>query len=162
MKKIIILIVFFVISISIVAQTENNSSGFNSASIYMYSGTLAGSEQLKIKAYIWGQVQKPGLYIVPDNTDLLTLISSAGGPTENAKLTKVRIIRPSAEGEKVIWVDIKKYLETGNVELIPMLYPGDTIVISGTIFYAFSKAADFLSKVAIVLSVYAAMQNLGK
>jgi polysaccharide biosynthesis/export protein len=162
MKKIMILIVFLFIISTLIAQTESNSSGFNSASIYMYSGTLAGSEQLKIKAYIWGQVRNPGLYIVPDNTDLLTLISSAGGPTENAKLTKVRILRPSAEGEKLIWVDIKKYLETGNMELIPILYPGDTIVVSGTIFYAFSKAADFLSKVAIVLSVYAAMQNIGK
>jgi polysaccharide biosynthesis/export protein len=162
MKKFIFLIVFFTMITSLSAQTESSSSGFNSASIYMYSGTLAGSEQLKIKAYIWGQVSNPGLYIVPDNTDLLTLISSAGGPTENAKLTKIRIIRPLADGEKVIWVDIKKYLETGNADLIPLLAPGDTIVVSGTIFYAFSKAADFLSKVAIVLSVYAAMQNLSK
>ena len=148
--------------VSLIAQNSDASSGYNSASVYLYSGTLSDGEQLNIKTYIWGQVKNPGLYIVPDNTDLITLISSAGGPTENAKLTKIRIVRPTAEGEKIIWVNIREYLETGNSDLIPILQPGDTVVVAGTIFYAFSKATDFLSKVAIVISVYVAIQNLGK
>jgi hypothetical protein len=78
----------------------------------------------------------------------------AGGPSEDAKLSKIRIVRPSEEGEKVLWVNFKKYLETGDPTLIPEMKPGDTIVVSGTIFYAFSRVADFLSKAAIALSVY--------
>ena len=162
MKKFLLLAIISVFFVSLYSQSNDSYSGYNSASVYLYSGTLADGEQLNIKTYIWGQVKAPGLYIVPDNTDLITLISSAGGPTENAKLTKIRIVRPSAEGEKIIWVNIREYLETGNSDLIPILQPGDTVVVSGTIFYAFSKATEFLSKVAIVISVYVAIQNLGK
>ncbi len=96
---------------------------------------------------------KPGLYIVPDNTDLLTLMSLAGGPTENAKLAKIRIVRPVADDDRVIFVNIKEYLETGDDNLIPQLQPGDTIIVSGTIYYAFFRFTDFLSKIAIVISV---------
>jgi len=160
MKKIILFIIFLMFSSVLLAQIEGATSPYNPASIYLYSGTLAGTEQLKIKTYIWGQVKKPGLYIVPDNTDLLTLISSAGGPTENAKLSKIRIIRTTEEGDQVIWVNIKKYLETGDPELIPVLKPGDTIVVSGSTYYAFTKAVDWLAQIAIILSVYVAISNI--
>ena len=105
-------------------------------------------------------MRKPGLYIVPDDTDLLTLLSLANGPTEDAKLAKIRIVRSTHEGEKIIWVDLKDYMETGNEELIPILQPGDTVIISGTVFYAFTKWADFLSKIAIFLSMYITVSNL--
>ncbi len=160
MKKIILLLIFLMFSSIMLAQIEGVTSAYNPASIYLYSGTLAGTEQLKIKTYIWGQVKKPGLYIVPDNTDLLTLISSAGGPTENAKLSKIRIIRTTEEGDKVIWVNMKKYLETGDPELIPVLKPGDTVVVSGSTYYAFTKAVDWLAQIAIILSVYVAISNI--
>ncbi len=160
MKKIILFLIFLMFSSVILAQIEGVTSAYNPASIYLYSGTLAGTEQLKIKAYIWGQVKKPGLYIVPDNTDLLTLISSAGGPTENAKLSKIRIIRTTEEGDKVIWVNMKKYLETGDPDLIPVLKPGDTVVVSGSTYYAFTKAVDWLAQIAIILSVYVAISNI--
>lgn len=113
-----------------------------------------------MNTYILGQVAKPGLYVVPDDTDFLTLLALAGGPKEDAKLTKIRIVRPIAEDDKVLWVNFKQYLETGNTELIPALQPGDTIVVSGTIFYAFSRVADFLSKAAIALSVYNIVSGL--
>lgn len=160
MKKLLLILFLFFISVVIFAQTEGAAGAYNPASIYLYSGTLSGTEQLKIKTYIWGQVKKPGLYIVPDNTDLLTLISSAGGPTENAKLSKVKIVRSTEDGEKVIWIDLKKYLETGDENLIPIMKPGDTVVISGSTYYAFTKAVDWLSQIAIMLSVYVAISNI--
>ena len=160
MKKTIFISLLIIFSLGLFAQNEGASSNFNPASIYLYSGSLTGTEQLKIKTYIWGQVRKPGLYIVPDNTDLLTLISSAGGPTENAKLSKVRIVRASAEGEKIIWVDLKKYVESGDEKLIPMLQPGDTVLVSGSTYYAFTKAVAWISQIAVILSVYVSISNL--
>ena len=160
MKKTIFISLLIIFSLGLFAQNEGASSNFNPASIYLYSGSLTGTEQLKIKTYIWGQVRKPGLYIVPDNTDLLTLISSAGGPTENAKLSKVRIVRASAEGEKIIWVDLKKYVESGDEKLIPMLQPGDTVLVSGSTYYAFTKAVAWISQIAVILSVYVSISNI--
>lgn len=160
MKKTIFISLLIIFSLGLFAQNEGASSNFNPASIYLYSGSLTGTEQLKIKTYIWGQVRKPGLYIVPDNTDLLTLISSAGGPTENAKLSKIRIVRASAEGEKIIWVDLKKYVESGDEKLIPMLQPGDTVLVSGSTYYAFTKAVAWISQIAVILSVYVSISNI--
>ena len=153
MRIVIIGVIMLFLASSLMAQTEGGFSK-NSGSIYLYSGTLTGSEQLKIKTYIWGQVRNPGLYIIPDNTDLLTLISSAGGPTENAKLAKIKIIRPSEDGENVIIVDLKEYTKTGNKDLIPILKPGDTIIVPGTTYYALSKAAGWLANIVIIFSVY--------
>ncbi|HPR18072.1 MAG TPA: SLBB domain-containing protein [Candidatus Cloacimonadota bacterium] len=160
-KKRIFILMFIVLFASLVAQTESSSAqSYSTGSVYLYSGTLTGSEQLKIKSYIWGQVQKPGLYIVPDDTDLLTLISSAGGPTENANLTKVRIIRSTENENKIIWVDLQEYIDSGNYELIPQLQPGDTVVISGSAYYAFTKAVAWISQLAVILSVYISVNNI--
>lgn len=160
MKKILLFVLLMVFSLGLIAQDSNAMFNSNTASIYQYSGTLQGTEQLKIRAYIWGQVRKPGLYIVPDDTDLLTLLSSAGGPTENAKLSKVRIIRPTTDGEKVILVDLEEYMRTGDDKLIPVIQPGDTVILAGSFYYAFTKATKFLSEIAIILSVYSTITTL--
>jgi len=163
MKKILIIIFVVGMIFGLWAQTEGSDfSTYNPGAVYQYSGSLTGTEQLKIRTYIWGQVRKPGLYIVPDDTDLLTLISSAGGPTENAKLSKVKIIRSTMDGDKIIQVDLKEYLDTGQPELIPILKPGDTVIISGSTYYAFTKAVNWLSEIAVILSVYVAISNISK
>ncbi|HOD18174.1 MAG TPA: SLBB domain-containing protein [Candidatus Cloacimonadota bacterium] len=160
MKKSIIICAFLLLMAGLAAQSQTLFVPTNNASAYSYEGVQGDAAKLKIKTYIWGQVQKPGLYTVPDDTDLLTLISLAGGPKEDAKLSKIRIVRPTIEGEHIIWINMKDYLESGNEKMIPVLQPGDTVVVSGTIFYAFTRVTDFLSKAAIALSVYNLIVNL--
>lgn len=161
-RKIIFTLLFASFMSLIFAQTLG--SGLSGSSAYSYSGTMNEQDQLKIFVYIWGQVSKPGLYIVPDDTDLITVLSLAGGPTENAKLKTIRIVRQDLTKEKeIVWVDLKKYIEDENEKVnIPTLKPGDTIIVSGTSFYAFSRVADFLSKVAITLGVYSTIRKLTK
>lgn len=133
-----------------------------STSAYTYSGTMGEEEQLRIYTYIWGRVQKPGLYIVPDDTDLLALLSLAGGPTEDAKLSKIRIVRPGVTGtdNEIIWVNLKEYLDTGDMGKIPVLMPGDTVIVSGTTYYAIRRGARFLADIAVVLSIVATYQAI--
>ena len=154
---------FFVIIISIIAlstacfaQDSTSITPYTGSSAYSYSGTMGDEDQLRIYTQIWGQVRKPGFYLLPDDTDLLTLLSLAGGPTEDAKLSKIRIVRPSEEAGQgeVIWVNVKKYLDTGDFGIIPVLKPGDTVVVSGTVFYGMERVADFIAKFATVLSIY--------
>jgi hypothetical protein len=153
-KKILFAILLICIGLSLFGQTTSTFTPSSNISAYTFDGSRSGVEKLKMNTFILGQVAKPGLYVVPDDTDFLTLLALAGGPKEDAKLSKIRIVRPSEEGEKVVWVNFKKYMETGDAALIPVMKPGDTIVVSGTIFYAFSRVADFLSKAAVTLSVY--------
>ncbi len=156
------LVILLVTVFCLNAQTESTTTtSYNTGSVYMYSGTLEGTELLKIKTYVWGQVRRPGLFIVPDDTDLLTLISSAGGPTENANMTKIRIIRQvEGEEEKVIWVNLQEYIDKGDYTLIPRLQPGDTVIVSGSAYYAFTKAVAWISQIAVILSVYISVNNI--
>ena len=71
-------------------------------------------EQLLIKVNIWGHVSKPGQYMVPSTTDLVSLISFAGGPTENAKLRDIRIVRSNSETQEVLHVNLEKYIDTAD------------------------------------------------
>lgn len=161
-KLIVVLILLLVSSNYSVlwGQAAPSAPGAPTSSAYVYSGATGADDQLKIYTYIWGQVRSPGLYLVPDNTDLLTLISLAGGPNEDAKLTRIRIVRSTPIGEDIIWVDLKEYIETANKELIPVMKPGDTVVVAGSTFYAFSRVTNFLSQVVIVLSVYNTIVNI--
>lgn len=148
---------------------------------------LGEQNELLIKVNIWGFVKKPGQYLVPTDTDLISLISYAGGPLDEAKLKKVKIIRNeellasayekqdthfamngtapvpgSGRGdlrvqsnmERVLTIDVDKFLESGNEDLIPELKPGDTIVIKGSTYHLFSKVIEFASKVAVFAQIY--------
>lgn len=59
---------------------------------------LGSQDELLIKVNIWGFVRKPGQYMVPKDTDLISLISFAGGPLEQARIKKVKIIRELQPG----------------------------------------------------------------
>lgn len=190
MKKLLITIGILCATLLMFAQTDNMATSLSPTSAYSYEGSRSGVQKLKMNVYVLGRVHKPGLYLVPDDTDFITLLALAGGPAEDAKLTKIRVIRPAKQtlGDEseaeIIWINFKKYMETADDQYLATktttvrvldeltgeetentvydlrLQPGDTVVVSGTIFYAFSKVADFLSKAAIALSVYKMITTL--
>lgn len=116
-----------------------------------YIGT---QNELLMAVNIWGLVLKPGQYLVPSTTDLITLVSVAGGPAAKARLDNVRIIRSSTAGSEVIVVNIKKFLVTGDERLIPKLEPGDTILIAGSLGELTTQIVSVVSQLAIVANVY--------
>ena len=48
---------------------------------------------INIKVQLWGYVRFPGFYIVPEGTSINELISVAGGPTEDANLNDIRVVK---------------------------------------------------------------------
>jgi polysaccharide export outer membrane protein len=116
---------------------------------------IGGRDQVLMAVNVWGFVIKPGQYMVPYNTDLISLLSYAGGPREEAKIKNIRIIRiAEKESEQVFFVDIKEFLKTGNPELNVLLKPGDTILVSGTTFHLITQLFDFTWRVATLAQVY--------
>ena len=96
---------------------------------------LGQANELLIRVNIWGKVTRPGQYFVPASTDLITLISVAGGPIARSRLTDIRVVRTNEQGEnEVILVNVKKFLKTGDKRLIPDLKPDDTVVIHGSVW----------------------------
>jgi protein involved in polysaccharide export with SLBB domain len=147
MKKIVLLIVLLFPAALSAQQTTTIQTFSQGPSQYI----LGKGDVLTITVNLWGYVNKPGIYTIPSNYDLISLISSAGGPTSAARLNDIRIIR---RDEAVIMVDIEKFIKTGNKDLIPPLQPGDTIIVSGSIRNLFLDIVSFARDLAIIVNVF--------
>jgi hypothetical protein len=108
---------------------------------------LGGADILLINVNLWGHIQRPGIYSIPSSYGLIDLMSSAGGPLTTARLSDVRIIRSN---QQVINVDVEKFLKTGNSDLLPLLQPGDTIIISGSVADVFTRFIGIVRDIAII------------
>lgn len=109
--------------------------------------------ELRIDVQVWGQVTRPGQYSVPDQTDLIGLISYAGGPTEDAKLRKVQVLSPLATKNRVQQVDLEAFLRTGDPALIPRLTPGTVVLVPASRSRGFTRMAGVVSVLALVANV---------
>ena len=149
MKRTIFFITIFLFLLSIPVFSQQGQ--LNRAAQYF----LGTEDELLVPVNIWGFVQRPGQYMVPNNTDLISLISYAGGPTEHAKINKIRIVRNDPQlGTKVWIINVKQYLETGDQRLIPVLRPGDTIVVKGTTFHWISRLFEFIARIATIAQIF--------
>lgn len=129
--------------------TENENYDTNRGAQYY----LGHEDELLIKVNVWGFVARPGQYLVPSDTDLISLLSFVGGPTENANLKKIKIVRTNKDEEKVIKVNVKSYLNSGKHGIIPDLLPGDTIIVPSSRMYLVNKFFEYASRVAIVIQM---------
>ena len=111
---------------------------------------LGGRDVLLINVNLWGHVQRPGIYSIPSTYGLIDLISSAGGPLKTARLSEVRIIRSN---QTVVSINIDRFIKTGDNTVLPVLQPGDTIVVSGSITDIFTRTISVLRDIAIILNV---------
>jgi hypothetical protein len=66
---------------------------------------LGEADELLMRVNIWGFVRKPGQYMVPTDTDLISLMSFAGGPVEQAKIKSIRIVRTNPANVKTTSVE---------------------------------------------------------
>ena len=90
------------------------------------------------KAFIMGEVTKPGLYVLPGQTTFLALLSEAGGLTKNAGDNAMikRKVGPADQNEKIITIDLKRLIEKGDASLDIPIMDGDSIYITKAgVFY---------------------------
>ncbi len=90
------------------------------------SGDYPGAVMMKIN--LWGSVQRPGIHYVPAKTDIVTLLSYSGGPTEKAILDEVLIKRNIGGKESVFEVDVDDILTSAKGKNIP-LEANDIVII---------------------------------
>ncbi|HET9251875.1 MAG TPA: SLBB domain-containing protein [Candidatus Eisenbacteria bacterium] len=132
-------------------------------------GYLLPSETgLEMMVHVIGEVQKPGEYRVPDHTDVLELIAKAGGPTEYANLSwvKIRRVMPvqlSANRNvtrltpttAVLDVNVENaWKKKGADSQPPRLVPGDVVVVSRNSWFGYKRFATVLRDAALVASAY--------
>ncbi|MBI5806224.1 SLBB domain-containing protein [candidate division TA06 bacterium] len=117
------------------------------------SGDIYEREVL-VEVQIWGQVSKPGRYRVPVTTDVVGLISYAGGPTEDAALSRVKLVRGTFGSGQTQKVNISKYTGKADRSLVPMLEQGDVVIVPSTLYHKMIRAATFLSQAAVIITAY--------
>ncbi len=108
MKRFIAAVVCIAVIVSSVPQNAYAARAMSDdqyqsrISEYFYSPT--GKEVL-VPVQILGNVTRPGLYHIPPDTSLSTLLAISGGTTENANVSKVRLFR-DGETQKLDLDDI--------------------------------------------------------
>ena len=128
---------------------------------------LNEEQKLQIIVHIWGEVNRPGQYLVPDGTSILELISLAGGPNEFSSLHKITLTREhsySAQGEtntkEILKVNLNKHLKSRDVETVPILQPGDVIIISRNLWSRFQTLMRVLAQFAIIIQAIYFYSNI--
>jgi hypothetical protein len=108
-----LILLFSLFSVRAFAQTTQSGLAPTlpsaSAASYYY---IAKPGELTMQVNLWGFVKNPGRYEVPSSTDLVQLISFAGGPTDYAKMYEVKITRivrnDSIQGKREIVLDLER------------------------------------------------------
>jgi len=132
------------------------------------TGYLLPQEQgLEMIVHIMGEVQKPGEYRVPDRTDVLELLSKAGGPTEYSSLGSItvrRVMPVEGTGSRtsprrdtkvsVLRVDLKDAWKENDAVLPPRLLPGDVVVVSRNSWFGYKRLATIVRDIAVIASTY--------
>ncbi|MCK4903672.1 MAG: SLBB domain-containing protein [Candidatus Marinimicrobia bacterium] len=127
----------YIITLIIIFSIVGTASGqikVGSSSSYPRSGERYITDEdgiIKMWVNVWGQVNKPGSYLVYDGIDLATLLSITGGPKSGANLKKIRLFRelPDANGQLSLAIDLKKFLKSGDRGDFTRVLPNDTFVV---------------------------------
>ena len=77
-----------------------------------------------------GAVKNPGRYEWGDEMSFLDILAHAGGPTPDADMSQVRVIK-QGETKRMAPFDLDRFItEGGDFSLLPKVGAGDTIIIS--------------------------------
>jgi protein involved in polysaccharide export with SLBB domain len=90
--------------------------------------TLIG-EKTKRSIFVQGQVAQPGKYDFEGLSTIWDAIKEGGGATSSASLDAVRLIRIEGDLSTTTIVNVQQALDSGNLESLPALKPGDTIIV---------------------------------
>ena len=79
---------------------------------------------------IMGAVKKPGRYEWGNEMSFLDILAHAGGPTQDADMSQVRVIK-KGQSKRMEPFDLDSFItEGGDFPLLPKISAGDTIIIS--------------------------------
>ncbi|HEU4988918.1 MAG TPA: polysaccharide biosynthesis/export family protein [Gemmatimonadaceae bacterium] len=80
---------------------------------------------LQFRVSVLGQVARPGLYPVDATQSVFDALSQAGGPSTNADLSRIRLLRH----DHVVVLDAEQAIQTGAPMLSVLLESGDRIIV---------------------------------
>jgi protein involved in polysaccharide export with SLBB domain len=116
---------------------EANASIIQALKIYLINPQIALriTEYSKRRFTILGQVNRPGIFDMPDENPLSLLegIGLAGGYSRIANPSKVTVKRHRPDGEQIFHLDAKEMAKSKTTPAFQIL-PGDTVIVEESIF----------------------------
>jgi polysaccharide export outer membrane protein len=90
--------------------------------------TLTLAESKTRSVYVLGHVVAPGKYSYADAVSLFDVIREAGGFTEDALKTRVKVVHRDNGQEKVEYAETA--LDDGSIDKLPKVKAGDTVMVA--------------------------------
>jgi hypothetical protein len=158
------LVILFLIVFPIIISAQNNDiqmgSGLNKNGL-IQGGLYDFSDpsSLNIKVSVWGFVKFPGKYVIPVYSKINDLLSYAGGPTDEARLEEMRIVRTdSISSKQIIYnLNFKDFLMNPEITMdssVQSLKAGDVLLVSGSPrFYLSEYISTILTIVSVLISL---------
>ena len=123
--------------------------------------SIAKPGELTMQVNVWGYVNHPGRYEISITTDLLQLMSLAGGPAPDADIDKVKVTRflktESGITRGEYTVDLSDLYRVNESNLV--LQPGDTITVDRTSWVAIRDLIGIVTSVAVIAATVATIAN---
>ncbi|MDR3668320.1 MAG: SLBB domain-containing protein [Ignavibacteriaceae bacterium] len=162
MKKIFLIITLTVFPVIAFAQNNDVQMGSGLNRIGLTQGGFfdcSDPSAVNIKVSVWGFVRFPGKYIIPVYSNVNDLISYAGGPTDEARLEEMRIVRTDSatSKQKIFNLSYNDFLMDPDIKVdssLQSLKAGDVLLVSGSPrFYLRDYIGTILSIVSVLISV---------
>lgn len=148
---------------------------WSQATQYKEDYLMTEDQKLEIVVHVWGEIQRPGQYNVPDGTNVLELISLAGGPNEYSNLSNVILSRElknnnltaseknllkkrrgikMGQGKMIIQLNLNKYLHDTAYEPMYILQPGDVITVNKNSWFKFQSVLRIITQISIIAQAF--------
>ncbi|AZR73935.1 hypothetical protein BBF96_11355 [Anoxybacter fermentans] len=101
------------------------------------------------EVYIFGEVKKPGSYVIGKKTTPADVLAMAGGPTERADLKGVKIIHRQGSVDVEV-INLEDYLEHKAEDAIIYLQDGDIIQVEETRSIDWEKVFTYAAGIKII------------
>ena len=115
--------------------------------------------RIMISVNLWGRVISPGRHIVPENVDLVTILSIVGGPIDGANMSKIKVIRDLESSSQIFIINLNKFIKSGDKSDLIKIEPNDTIIIPETVYNGIFKRLTSLNTILSLLNLYYALTN---
>lgn len=107
-------------------------------------------EESRRTIYVQGEVVNPGRFGFEKNPTVWEAIREAGGATATADLDIVRVVRAESEGQRTFLVNLSEAIESGELDGLPLLQPGDAVIVSqSTVVQAGTGSVKVIGSVAV-------------
>lgn len=135
-----------------------SSPGFHASQAPVYPGDVVYVPEGVNLAYVIGEVPRPDVYALAENTTLLRLLTQSGVSFQSGKLRRIVLLRETdSVNTEVLLIDLEKILRTGQDF---MMKPGDVVYVPRKDLIRLQQFVQrFTGSISPVISLYTQAQR---